>query len=91
MNEAVTQPPNLIREAIIEVIKPHELKVGDHILWAQLECKVLQVSKDSRMSNREFVYIEQNPDEPNSAFWIPRYLTFYRIKSVLKREEGDDK
>jgi len=35
----------IVKTAKIECIKPHELNVGDIILWSNFRCKVLAVNR----------------------------------------------
>jgi hypothetical protein len=77
-------PPE-VTAAEIEVIRPHELKIGDHILWSSCESIVLEIRDPTRFDD-EFVKVQQFADDPDVTMWLPRYSRFYRVKSVLMKE-----
>jgi len=72
----------VVTAAVIEVIKPSELKVGDKILWANWSRTVLAI-KINKFNLVECIIVS-NPCNDEEEVLKP-YLNYYRI--VFSEEE----
>ncbi len=75
--------PPLMRRVTIQVVKPYELMEGDRILWASLALTVLQV--DEPHVSEDFARVTPDPNEPELAHWLPRYMNFYKITHITEQ------
>ncbi len=69
----------VVSQAIIEIIKPQHLKVGDIILWSKYQCKVISIPDRKGC----FCEILQDENDENSVMKLPRYLVFHKIIKVV--------
>lgn len=68
----------VIKEAEIEVVKVHDLKEGDEILWSNLRCRVEKIE----MLQREVHFIPISHDDGETE---PFHFRFYRNYYKLKK------
>ena len=60
-----------IKTAKIEIVTSKELRLGDHILWSNFRCKIVELIPEIR--------ILQFEDDEKSVMVIPKYSKFYRV------------
>jgi len=72
-----------VKSAEIEVIKPSELQVGDHILWANWKRKVLKINK----FERTIVVSDPIGDREET---LDFFLNYYRIIECEEIEVMDE-
>jgi len=75
----------VVETAHVEVVRPHELKVGDHILWSDhdLEIKDLSGLKILRLQDRKIVTINHSLDgEEQEIKW---YRRFYKMTHIVHK------
>lgn len=67
----------VVKEATVEIIKPHELKKDDTILYMNTILLIRELNPENR--KEYFLGI----DLIGGEWWLPRWLHFYRIKNVI--------
>lgn len=77
----------VVKTATVRVVRPHELKVGDEILWSTLRLKVLEIDARARPGEERFLSTVLATDADFTQP-VPRYATFYVIESY--EEVWDD-
>jgi len=76
---------SVVVTAVVQVIGPEELKVGDLILWASCGAKVRQISPFNHI---EFALIQLFPEDPYTLLWTKKYPHYYRISKCQLKKEG---
>lgn len=80
-------------EATIRIIKAHDLKIGDVLLFGRQRAQVIQLNK---LSNGQYAKVDifgEPPDNGVRTKWLPRYDNYYILEKAVYRNmslSGDD-
>jgi len=69
----------VVKRATVRVVKPHELKVGDYILYMNLKCKVLEINREKREVTIQVL-------DENDIQTRPFFLNYYVIEDCIEEE-----
>ena len=74
----------IVKEATIEVVKLKDLEVGDHILYSNFKCLIVELPLHymQPMEYRGKMKVQQFPDDPDARMNIGPFRTYYKIKSA---------
>ena len=79
----------VVKEATVEIVKLKDLEVGDHILYSNLKCLVIELPSTRSlimqlhpMDEHGRLKVQQFPDDPKSTMHIGPFRTYYKIKNA---------
>lgn len=77
----------VVKEATVEIVKLKDLEVGDHILYSNLKCLIIELplrlmypTQSNDPYNR--LKVQQFPDDPKSTMHIGPFRTYYKIEGA---------
>lgn len=74
----------IVKSAKIEVIKPSELKVGDHFLWANWNRRVLEIDRFNR------TIVASSPYDDEYKETLKFFMNYYKIIECEEMEAPDN-
>lgn len=74
----------IVKEATVEIVKLKDLEVGDHILYSNLKCLIVELPLKCihSMDKHSDLKVQQFPDDPKSTMHIGPFRTYYKIKDA---------
>ena len=74
----------MVKEATVEIVKHKDLEVGDHILYSNFKCKILESPFNylHSMDQHNVIKVQQFPDDPSSTMHVGPFRTYYKIKDA---------